>query len=60
MKIVKEKTNMNSDQTDTGMSHDDADMLQQVLMNVRGSYPDSPYRQVDYNELIEDEFEPTV
>ncbi len=51
---------MNSDQTNTGMSHDDADMLQQVLMNVRGSYPDSPYRQVDYNELIEDEFEPTA
>jgi len=36
-------------------SLDDADMLQQVLMNVRGSYPDSPYRQVDFQDLTEED-----
>lgn len=39
---------------DDGLTNDDVDMLQQVLMNVRGSYPDSPYRQADYKP----EFEP--
>lgn len=40
------------------LTSDDVDMLQQVLMNVRGSYPDSPYRQADF---VEDyEYEPEV
>ena len=34
--------------TDGTLTHDDMDMLQQVLENVRGAYPDSPYRQADY------------
>ncbi len=54
---------MNVNTTDTNddlLTRDDADMLQQVLMNVRGSYPDSPYRQIDYNELVEDDFEATA
>lgn len=32
------------------VNRDDMDMLQAVLMNVRGSYPDAPYRQADYFE----------
>lgn len=34
--------------TTDGLTHDDMDMLEYVLQNVRGSYPDSPYRQADY------------
>jgi hypothetical protein len=53
---------MNANTTDNNdpFTRDDADMLQQVLMNVRGSYPDSPYRQIDYNDLVEDDFEATA
>lgn len=40
---------------DQDLTRDDIDMLQAVLMNVRGSYPDAPYRQSDF---IEEEFEP--
>lgn len=39
---------------DQELTSDDVDMLQAVLMNVRGSYPDSPYRQVDFDMLAED------
>lgn len=35
---------------DEDLNRDDVDMLQAVLMNVRGSYPDAPYRQADYFE----------
>ena len=40
---------------DDDLTTDDVDMLQQVLMSVRGSYPDSPYRQADYLEEYEPE-----
>ena len=36
--------------TEPELTADDIDSLQQVLMNVRGSYPDAPYRQADYVE----------
>lgn len=41
---------MKTTQTNTteAMTHDDMDVLEYVLQNVRGSYPDSPYRQADY------------
>ncbi len=44
---------MKTTQTHTtdGLTHDDMDVLQYVLANVRGSYPDSPYRQVDYDMI---------
>ncbi len=38
---------------DQELTNDDLDMLQQVLMNVRGSFPDAPYRQGDYAEDFE-------
>ncbi len=37
------------------LTRDDTDMLQQVLQRVRGSYPDSPYRQADFVEDFEAE-----
>lgn len=42
--------------TTDGLTNDDLDVLQYVLENVRGSYPDSPYRQADYDD--EPELEP--
>ncbi|HTK39272.1 MAG TPA: hypothetical protein VL362_00220 [Patescibacteria group bacterium] len=39
---------------DEELTRDDLDMLQQVLMNVRGSYPDAPYRQADF---VEEDFD---
>lgn len=42
--------------TTDGLTADDMDILQYVLKNVRGSYPDSPYRQADYIDY-EDELE---
>lgn len=38
------------------LTEDDNDVLRYVLKNVRGSYPDSPYRQTDFIE----EFDPEV
>lgn len=45
---------MKTTQTHTtdGLTHDDMDVLEQVLASVRGAYPDSPYRPADY--LAED------
>lgn len=45
-----------TNQTDQQLTSDDVDMLKQVLLKVRGSYPDSPYRPADFVE----EFEPEV
>ena len=42
------KTTQTQSTTD-GLTHDDMDVLEYVLKNVRGSYPDSPYRQADYD-----------
>lgn len=36
------------------LTDDDLDMLQEVLKNVRGSFPDTPYRQADY-DVTDDE-----
>lgn len=47
----KIKTNIPiTDDTTTSLSHDDMDVLQQVLKSVRGSYPAEPYRQADFVE----------
>ncbi len=35
--------------TDSDLTTDDMDMLQQVLEHVRGTYPDEPYRQADFD-----------
>ena len=37
------------------MTKDDMDVLQYVLQNVRGAYPDSPYRPADYLDELETE-----
>lgn len=37
------------------MTEDDMDVLQYVLKNVRGAYPDSPYRDADYIDELETE-----
>lgn len=50
------KTTQTSSTTD-GLTHDDMDVLEYVLRNVRGSYPDSPYRQADFLDY-EEELEP--
>lgn len=42
---------------DNQLTHDDMDALQYVLEHVRGSFPDSPYRQADF---VSDEPEPGV
>jgi hypothetical protein len=38
------------------LTTDDLDMLQEVLMHVRGSFPDTPYRQADY-DVTDDQIE---
>lgn len=43
--------------TTDGLTHDDMDMLEQVLANVRGTYPDSPYRQADYDTVDFQDFD---
>lgn len=50
---------MKTTQTNTtdGLTHDDMDMLKQVLVNVRGAYPDSPYRQADYDVVDYEDFD---
>lgn len=37
------------------LTSDDMDMLQYVLQNVRGSSPDSTYRQADFFEEFDSE-----
>lgn len=43
--------------TTDGLTHDDMDMLEQVLQSVRGSFPDSPYRQADYDVVDFEDFD---
>ncbi len=38
--------------SDDDLTRDDMDMLQQVLINVKGSFPDSPYRQSEFDDVV--------
>lgn len=42
-----------TDNNQRELTTDDMDMLQEVLLHVRGSFPDSPYNQADYDTVDE-------
>ena len=41
------------------LTSDDLDMLQEVLSRVRGSFPDTPYRQADY-DVVDDQIDTSL
>lgn len=56
MDIAKIKRQVtDDDDVSQPLGADDMDTLEYVLKNVRGSYPDQPYRQADFDLLTEDE-----
>lgn len=48
-----------TDNNQRQLTSDDMDMLQEVLLHVRGSFPDSPYDQTSY-DIVDEQVEPVA